>query len=160
VSSNCSLVTEERAERLIDGGLRMVGTDFCADTALYEHLRVKAERQETLGGIRRFLRPGEDARTDFRCVIKDMATHGRAPAEAKALMGQTQALASEWPGRVMVMPVYFHIALDESLVNLSGPAAMAAKETIYTLCHQPWVNFTVDFGVLGVGALAGRMQLV
>jgi hypothetical protein len=36
VASNCSLVTEERARRLIDAGLRMIGTDFCADAALYE----------------------------------------------------------------------------------------------------------------------------
>src|SRR6266536_797192 len=54
-------------------------------------------------------------------------------------------------GAVLVMAVYFHNALGESLVNLSGPAAMAAKETTYTLCHQPWVNFTVDFAGRVVG---------
>ncbi len=150
VSSNCSLVTEERARRLIEAGLRMVGTDFCADAALYERLRVKGVWDETLIGIRRFLQAGENARTDFRCVIKDMATHGRTPAEAKALMEQTRALFSEWPDRVTVMPVYFHNALGESRVNLSGPAA-AAKESMYTLCHQPWVNFTVDFAGRVVG---------
>ena len=151
VSSNCSLVTGERARRLIDAGLRMVGTDFCADAALYERLRVKGVWDETLTGIRRFLQAGEDARTDFRCVIKDMATHGHPPGEAKALMARTQTLFSEWPSRVTVMPVYFHNALGESLVNLSEPAARAVKETMYTLCHQPWVNFTVDFAGRVVG---------
>jgi len=38
MSSNCSLVSEARAKSLIDAGLRMVGTDFCADPALYENL--------------------------------------------------------------------------------------------------------------------------
>jgi len=36
VSSNCSLLSEDRAQRLVAAGLRMVGTDFCADAATYE----------------------------------------------------------------------------------------------------------------------------
>src|SRR4029077_13156442 len=60
VSSNCSLVSQERAHRLVEAGLRMVGTDFCADPALYERLRVKGVWGETLEGIRRLLRAGQE----------------------------------------------------------------------------------------------------
>jgi radical SAM protein with 4Fe4S-binding SPASM domain len=150
VSSNCSLVSEERARRLLGAGLRMVGTDFCADKALYERLRVRGVWEATLAGIRRFLTVATETGVDFRCVIKDMATHGRPVPEARALMDRTRALFAEWPGRVTVMPVYFHNALGESLVNLSEPSPMPAN-ALYTLCHQPWVNFTVDFAGRVVG---------
>jgi radical SAM protein with 4Fe4S-binding SPASM domain len=104
---------------------RMVGTDFCADAAF-------------------------EAKADFRIVIKDLATHGPPPQEAKGLIEQTQQLFSGWQERVTVMPVYFHNALGESLVNLSGPVA-TSNGGVYTLCHQPWVNFTVDFAGRVVG---------
>src|SRR5499425_2092242 len=123
MSSNCSLISDERARSLVAAGLRMVGTDFCAEPALYEKLRARGVWTETLAGIRNLLRAAVEARSDFRFVIKDMATHGRPAAEGKALMAETQALFSKWPDRVTVMPVYFHNALGESLVNLSAPGA-------------------------------------
>jgi radical SAM protein with 4Fe4S-binding SPASM domain len=150
VSSNCSLVSEERAHRLVAAGLQMVGTDFCADAALYERLRARGVWTETLDGIRRLLRAGTEQGADFRVVIKDMATHGASPREAETLMARTRALFAEWSDRVTVMSVYFHNALGESLVNLSkGPGG--AERTVYTLCHQPWVNFTIDFAGRVVG---------
>ena len=150
VSSNCSLVSEERAHRLIGSGLRMVGTDFCAEPALYERLRARGVWTETLDGIRRLLRAGVEQDADFRVVIKDMATHGASPIDAESLMARTRELFREWPDRITVMPVYFHNALGESLVNLSkGPEA--PERTLYTLCHQPWVNFTIDFAGRVVG---------
>lgn len=150
VSSNCSLVSEERAQRLVEAGLRMVGTDFCADAALYERLRARGVWGETLDGIRRLLRAGVEQGADFRVVIKDMATHGACLEDAKSLMARTRALFAEWSDRVTVMPVYFHNALGESLVNLSQGAG-APERTLYTLCHQPWVNFTIDFAGRVVG---------
>ena len=152
MSSNCSLISEERARSLVAAGLRMVGTDFCAEPALYEKLRARGVWTETLAGIRNLLRAAVDARSDLRFVIKDMATHGRSVADGKALMEQTRALFSEWSDRVTVMAVYFHNALGESLVNLNAPAATTNREeAVYTLCHQPWVNFTVDFAGRVVG---------
>jgi radical SAM protein with 4Fe4S-binding SPASM domain len=35
-------------------------------------------------------------------------------------------------------------------VNLSKPSE-APERTLYTLCHQPWVNFTIDFAGRVVG---------
>jgi radical SAM protein with 4Fe4S-binding SPASM domain len=150
VSSNCSLLSAERAGRLVDAGLRMVGTDFCADPALYERLRARGVWQETLEGIRHLLRAGTERNADFRIVIKDMATHAAPAKDAGALMGQTRALFGEWPDRVTVMPVYFHNALGESLMNLAQPSG-TPERTLYTLCHQPWVNFTIDFAGRVVG---------
>ncbi len=150
VSSNCSLVSQERAHRLVEAGLRMVGTDFCADPATYERLRVRGVWEETLEGIRRLLRAGVEQRADFRIVIKDMATNGAPAKDVEAAMASTRALFADWADRVTVMPVYFHNALGESLVNLSkGPEA--PERTFYTLCHQPWVNFTIDFAGRVVG---------
>ena len=152
MSSNCSLISEERARSLVASGLRMVGTDFCAEPALYEKLRARGVWTETLAGIRSLLRAAVEAGSDLRFVIKDMATHGRPIAEGKVLMEQTRALFTEWPDRVTVMPVYFHNALGESLVNLNAPdPSTYGAEAVYTLCHQPWVNFTVDFAGRVVG---------
>src|SRR5229473_2479499 len=99
VSSNCSLVSEERAHRLVESGLRMVGTDFCADPALYERLRARGVWTETLDGIRRLLRAGAEQNADFRIVIKDMATHGASPKDAESLMARAEEI---WNGERMV----------------------------------------------------------
>ncbi len=150
VSSNCSLLSAERAQRLVEAGLSMVGTDFCAEAALYERLRARGVWEDTLEGIRHLLRAGVDQHADFRVVIKDMATHGASLKDAQISMERTRELFREWSDRVTVMPVYFHNALGESLVNLSkGPDA--PERTLYTLCHQPWVNFTIDFAGRVVG---------
>jgi len=53
----------------------MVGTDFCADAALYERLRVKGVWSETLDGIRHLLRAGVELDADFRVVIKGPWRH-------------------------------------------------------------------------------------
>ena len=144
VSSNCSLLSDERSHRLVKAGLRMVGTDFCADPALYERLRVTGVWRETLDGIRQLLLASVDLAADVRVVIKDMPTHSVPPKDAKLLMERTRELFADWAERVTVMPVYLHNALGESLATLSnGP--QAREWTHYTLCHQPCANFTIDF---------------
>jgi len=149
-SSNCSLVPPERARSLIDSGLRMVGTDFCADAELYERLRARGVWTKTLAGIRNLLEAAASTGADFRVVIKDIATDGCSPDERRARMDQTRSLFSEWGDRVSYMPVSFHNALGESLVNLNTTPA-DDSHVLYSLCHQPWVNFTVDFAGRVVG---------
>jgi radical SAM protein with 4Fe4S-binding SPASM domain len=188
VSSNCSLIPEQRAKSLIASGLSMVGTDFCADPELYESVRAKAVWSETLAGIRNLLAAAKEAKARFQFVIKDVATHGQPPDRAAVAMEQTRKLFAQDADRVTVMPVYFHNALGESLVTISAtkpleppqPVAMAAAAgagmsgrgtvtisappvatapepeinpagTFYTLCHQPWVNLTVDWAGRVVG---------
>src|SRR5262249_57120386 len=100
MSSNCSLISEERARSLVAAGLRMVGTDFCAEPVLYEKLRARGVWTETLSGIRSLLQAAVEARSDLRFVIKDMATHGRPVTEGKALMDQTRAVFAQGSDRV------------------------------------------------------------
>jgi radical SAM protein with 4Fe4S-binding SPASM domain len=149
-SSNCSLLTEQRARSLITAGLRMVNTDFCADATLYEKLRVRGVWKHTYDGICNLLRAAVEAGSDFHFVIKDISTHQCPPGDVDRLTGQTRGLFSEWADRVSVMPVHFHNALGESIVNLAPAASDDAGER-YTLCHHPWVNFTVDFAGRVVG---------
>jgi radical SAM protein with 4Fe4S-binding SPASM domain len=154
VSTNCSLLPEERAKRLIASGLRMAGTDFCADPEVYERLRARGVWTKTLDGIKNLLRAGAEAKADFRVVIKDIATNNCPPERVGALMEQTRKLFAEWSDRVNIIPVYFHNALGEALVNLSNTQTLASSPAVgghYTLCHQPWVNFTVDYAGRVVG---------
>ncbi len=151
VSSNCSLIPEERAKKLIESGLRMVGTDFCADAALYERLRARGIWKKTYAGINNLLQAANEAKADFRAVIKDVATSDCKPEQTKPLMEQTRKLFEAYKDRITIMPVYFHNALGESLVNLSTTPMADPAIAPYTRCHQPWVNFTVDFAGRVVG---------
>lgn len=127
VASNCSLISPDRAKRLIASGLRMMGTDFCADAALYERLRVRGKWQATLDGMHNMLQAAAEAKSDFRLVVKDFATHGLSPEQAGPIMEATRKLFPEERDRVTVMPIYFHNALGESLVNLNdSPAAKSS----------------------------------
>jgi radical SAM protein with 4Fe4S-binding SPASM domain len=182
VSSNCSLIPEQRAQSLIASGLRMVGTDFCADAELYERLRARGVWAQTLAGMRNLLDAAADAKADFRLVIKDIATDGHPREQANPIVEETRKLFAREKDRVTVIPVYFHNALGESLVSITAastasvassamataagahggsgsngsavpatPSSNAGPAGFYTLCHQPWVNFTVDFAGRVVG---------
>src|SRR5258706_15569239 len=52
VSSNCSLLSKERAHRLIEAGLRLGGAYFCADPGPYERVRGKGGWGGSAEGIR------------------------------------------------------------------------------------------------------------
>src|SRR5438132_1292544 len=56
ISSNCSLIPAERAQRLIQSGLRMAGTDFCAAAETYERLRDRGVWEKTRAGIENLLK--------------------------------------------------------------------------------------------------------
>ena len=143
-SSNCALVTDPTAQALLDAGLRLVKTDFCADPERYERLRVRGNWQETYAGMVRLLAAAEQRGVDFRLQITDLATHHVDADTAARRMADTAALFGQWRPRVSVQPVHFHNALGESRANLAGDAP--TRETgLYCLCHQPWVNLTVDF---------------
>ncbi len=151
ISSNCSLLPEARALSLVRSGLHMVGTDFCADPELYERMRVRGSWEATLDGIRNLLRAATAQKADFRVVIKDIAAHGLSAEAAEPLLEKTRMLfPEEERRRVTVTNVHFHNALGESLMNLSGRPDRAARD-VYSLCHQPWANFTVDFAGRVVG---------
>jgi radical SAM protein with 4Fe4S-binding SPASM domain len=143
-SSNCALVTDARAAGLLEAGLRLVKTDFCADPERYERLRARGNWQETYAGMVRLLAVAQTRELDFRLQITDLSTHNLDRATAETRMAQTRELFAPWRDRVSVQPVHFHNALGEARANLAGDAP--TRETgLYCLCHQPWVNLTIDF---------------
>ena len=99
-------------------------------------------------------------------VIKDIATNGVDAGQAKTLMKRTRELLAEEDGRITIIAAQLHNALDASLMSInaitsegtashpSSPDATPgrnARNGPYTLCHQPWVNLTVDFAGRVVG---------
>lgn len=140
ISSNCSLLTQERVERLIESGLEFVKTDFCADKEVYEKLRAGGKWQQVFEGMARLMGEAKRRGRPLQMTITDISTDRLPPAEAADLMQRLRALFADFSDMVIVMPVHFHNALDESAERMGGP-----RRTRYTLCHHPWVHITVDF---------------
>jgi len=143
-SSNCSRLNDEIIGRLLDAGLRRVKTDFCADPERYERLRIRGRWQETLDGIRRLLAVAAKRSVPLKVCITDLGTHAVSAEESRRAIAKLRALFAPWQDRVVVIPVRFHNALGQSLVNLGGHSEKPRRGR-YCRCHQPWVNVTVDF---------------
>jgi len=143
-SSNCSRLNDEVIGHLLDAGLRRIKTDFCADPERYELLRVRGRWQETLDGVRRLLAIAEKKSLPLTIGITDLGTHGASRAESRRSIAEVRNLFSPWQNRVVVIPVCFHNALGQSLINLGG-YQQESRKSRYCRCHQPWVNMTVDF---------------
>jgi radical SAM protein with 4Fe4S-binding SPASM domain len=140
VSSNCSLLTQERAQNIIDSGLAFIKTDFCADAQTYERLRAGGRWQKTFDGMVNLLAAARRRGDYFQMTITDISTYGVSPDETEGKMARLRELFAEYPDYVGVMPVHFHNALDESAERMGEPTG-----DTYTLCHHPWVHITVDF---------------
>jgi radical SAM protein with 4Fe4S-binding SPASM domain len=140
MSSNCSLLPQERVERLIESGLAFVKTDFCADKQVYERLRAGGDWEQVFAGIVRLLTEAKRRGKPFQMTITDLSTDRLPPDRADAQMGRLRTLFARFGDTVIVMPVHFHNALDESAEHMGGPTGSR-----YTLCHHPWVHITVDF---------------
>lgn len=140
ISSNCSLLPEERAKSLIDSGLAFVKTDFCADPHVYEKLRAGGRWKKTYDGMRNLLSEAKRRGGYFQLTITDISTYGLSPEQAASNMKKLGELFADYEAYVGVMPVHFHNALDESVERMGEPT-----DGDYTLCHHPWVHITVDF---------------
>jgi radical SAM protein with 4Fe4S-binding SPASM domain len=140
ISSNCLLISRERAESLIGAGLAFIKTDFCADKKTYEELRTGGRWEKAYEGMRNILHEARSHGLDFQLTITDLSTYGVTPDRAADNMRKLAALFSDFEEYISVMPVRFHNALDESIERISGPASGG-----YTLCHHPWVHIVVDF---------------
>jgi radical SAM protein with 4Fe4S-binding SPASM domain len=140
ISSNCSLLPQERARRLIESGLAFVKTDFCADPETYEKLRVGGRWNKTYDGMLNLLSEARRRGEYFQLTITDISTYELPPEQATVNMKKLGELFSDYEEYVGVMPVRFHNALDESVERMSGPESES-----YWLCHHPWVHITVDF---------------
>lgn len=166
ISSNCSLLSEERARALIASGLSLITTDFCADPKTYERLRIRGDWKQTLDGIRKLLSVADETKAKLRLIMKDIATDGMGTAQSQTSMQRTRELFATANGRLTIVPARFHNALGGSRLSNNGstnPATVAHpfasdampggnhRNGTYSLCHQPWVNLTVDFAGRVVG---------
>lgn len=135
-SSNCTLLDRERAESLISAGLQMVNTDFSNDKLIFEELRRGADWDAVHHGITHLLEAARARGARFDFVVKEMSPDPDA-------VERTRRLFAHWAERVTVIPTRFHNALNQARVGRVETGAHAGAR--YTLCHQPWVNFTVDY---------------
>jgi radical SAM protein with 4Fe4S-binding SPASM domain len=142
MSSNCTLLSPERASRLLECGMSLIKTDFCADKRLYEELRVGANWEKTYEGMLTILSLARDTKKPFQLNITDLSTHGVPEAVARKNMAALAGLFADYKTSVLVTRVHFHNALDESVRAMSRKNERADQ---YTLCHHPWVHIVVDF---------------
>ena len=128
----------------------MLNSDFCADASRYE--RSARLAGANLRGAESGPGGGETTNSRFRLIIKDLDAGGPSTARTRGAGGD----ATSVPGalqRVIVVPIYFHNALKKSAQDLSihddagGPPS-------YNLCHQPWVNMTIDWAAGSSAAAA------
>lgn len=142
MSSNCTLLTEDRAEALLDSGLSLIKTDFCADKKTFEELRVGANWDDTYRGMLGILSLARKMHKPFQLNMTDISTHGVPEEDARRRTASLRKLFAEFEDDVLVTRVHFHNALEESVQSMSRREVTAGR---YTLCHHPWVHIVVDF---------------
>jgi radical SAM protein with 4Fe4S-binding SPASM domain len=142
-STNCSKLSDQLVERLLDAGLTRIKTDFCVDPGQYESLRVRGSWSETLDGMRRILAASVKKSIAFRLAITDLGVHRLDLEESRRSAAQLRALFAAWPDRIVIKSARLHNALGESIVTLA--TAAKTNPDRYCRCHQPWVNLVVDF---------------
>lgn len=142
MSSNCTLLTEERSEALLDSGLSLIKTDFCADKKTYEDLRVGAKWEDTCRGMLGILELARKKNKPFQMNMTDISTHGVTEEAALARTDALRKLFADYEEDVVVTRVHFHNALEESVRSMSEGESSSGR---YTLCHHPWVHIVVDF---------------
>lgn len=75
VGSNGSLITPERAEKLIRNGLSLMKGDFCYGPQTYERLRVGAKFQKSLQGYRNIPKAARRMNANFLLVLVDLNSY-------------------------------------------------------------------------------------
>jgi radical SAM protein with 4Fe4S-binding SPASM domain len=142
MSSNCTLLTEDRAEALLDSGLSLIKTDFCADKKAFEELRIGAKWDSTYQGMLGILALARKMNKPFQMNITDISTHGVHEEQAREKTTSLRKLFVDFEDDVVITRVHFHNALEESVRPMSKGKGAPGR---YTLCHHPWVHIVVDF---------------
>jgi radical SAM protein with 4Fe4S-binding SPASM domain len=142
MSSNCTLLTEERAQELLESGLSLIKTDFCADKKSFEELRVGAKWDSTYQGMLNILSLARKMKKPFQLNITDLSTHGVSEADAMEKTASLRGLFADFDDDVVINRVHFHNALEESVQSMGQGQDNSGS---YTLCHHPWVHIVVDY---------------
>jgi radical SAM protein with 4Fe4S-binding SPASM domain len=142
MSSNCTLLTEGKAEALLASGLSLIKTDFCADKKMYEELRAGGNWDSTYQGMLNILSLARKMKKTFQLNITDISTHGVSEEIAVENTAVLRKLFADFEDDVVINRVHFHNALEESVQSMSRRGGNSRQ---YTLCHHPWVHIVVDY---------------
>jgi len=147
IGSNGSLITKDRAERLIRNGLSIVKGDFCYDNEKYEKLRVGARYEKSLNGYRNILMAAKEKKSDFRLVLVDLNTYDLTdPMAIEESLMQLRSLFVGFDPWLSIGVAVMHNALGESRKTLSTSfKKFKDKKTKYNLCHHPWLEMVIDY---------------
>jgi radical SAM protein with 4Fe4S-binding SPASM domain len=147
IGSNGSLITIDRAKRLIQNGLSILKGDFCFDKEKYENLRVGARYEKSLNGYRNMLMSAKEQKSDFKLVLVDLNTYDLTdPLAIDESMQQLRSLFDEFDQWLSIGVAVMHNALGESQETLSTSfKKFKGKKTKYNLCHHPWLEMVIDY---------------
>lgn len=145
IGSNGSLISMERAHRLLKNGLTIMKGDFCTDKNEYETLRVGAKYEKSLEGYRNILKAAKELDAEFQLVLVDLHTYylDETYEINKSLEGLRSLFAGyeKWLG---IGKAIMHNALDESKETLSTSNKSISKSH-YNRCHHPWLEMVIDY---------------
>jgi len=147
ISSNGSLITEDRATALIAVGLSRMKGDLCADPEEYDRLRAGGKHEVALAGYRNILEAARKRDADFQLTILDLETYGCADEdESQASLQRLRELFPGYERWLITGPSMMHNALDQSLESFSDsrkPQQGTKKK--YNRCHHPWLEMVIDW---------------
>jgi len=145
LGSNGSLISMERARRLIKNGLTIMKGDFCIDKNEYEVLRVGATYEKSLEGYRNILKAAKELDAEFRLVLVDLHTYYlKETSEINNSLDGLRSLFVGYENWLGIGKAVMHNALDESKEKLSTSNKLVSK-TRYNLCHHPWLEMVIDY---------------
>lgn len=145
VGSNGSLISEERAARLIKNGLSIMKGDFCFDKNEYESLRVAANYEKSLAGYRNMLKTAKETDSNFHLVLVDLHTYYlNDPSEIDESIENLRSLFAGYERYLQIGKAVMHNALGESRETLSSSDKIGSKRR-YNLCHHPWLEMVIDY---------------
>jgi len=146
IGSNGSLISPERAKRLLENGLSIVKGDFCSDKEEYEGLRVGANFEKSLAGYRAMLKAAKELNADnFYLLLVDLHTFKLSdPDEIARSLDKLRLLFPDGGRWLRIGKTVMHNALGESAETLSSSDNLDSKDH-YNLCHHPWLEMVVDY---------------
>jgi radical SAM protein with 4Fe4S-binding SPASM domain len=147
LGSNGSLITEERASRLIENGLSQMRGDFCADHEEYERLRAGGSFEQSLAGYRHILQAAKEYNADFVLGMIDLHTYDLVhQADIEKSIDRLRRLFEGYERWLRIGPAVMHNALGESKETLStSQQRFEHGNTQYNRCHHPWIELVIDY---------------
>ncbi len=144
IGSNGSLITAERAETLIDAGLRQMKGDFCTDRVYFEQIRAGSDYDAVLNGYQNIVKAAEKKNVPFVLTLVDLKTFQlESETEIQESIKQLKKLFKEGRHYISVNRAKMHNALGEAQENFSSSKKKGTRH--YNRCHHPWFEMVIDY---------------